>query len=335
MFDHLRFLFKRKKAFYALIEECADYLAPGEYYVEREFGKFVLKKGRFPLHRLNHLYLQQIICGTYRVKGKENKYNCNIALLSPFFNYKMFDEAGGRTYTKFSDAYWPDICLYYENMAPYFQTLILSLDRENHILVERIAKVEELRDERKCFFDFCAAFLQYSDTAAWVGTMSVKQVKKELDAQPLHPEVRRYVDYIEEHVMDDTGEYPVIVCHNDVNVDNVLTEDNITFSLIDFELCDNNAFFFDVLGLIFNSAVFLGDDTLFVGYVNGEFDEQLGCLFGKFGMKYVRTERLRYLYLFLYFKIFLVFRLSREFLPMYAKKIWKFSDYLSDNGLID
>jgi hypothetical protein len=327
MFHQIGELLKKKKAFHAMVGDCGDYMASGSYHVESIFGKLALKRGRFQKNSLKGWYFR-LLCGTYRIIGDETGINCNIALLSPFQNYKMFDERTRLTYTRFSEPYWENVCLFYEKMAPYFPTLIRSIDGEHHILVEKFARSEKIRDERQCFLDFCGSFLAYAEAAETTGTMTVQQVREGLAQQQLAPEVRSYAAHLESKIRDDTGVYPTIVCHNDVHIRNVLTEDNASFRLIDFELCGSNVFFFDVLGFIFNSAVFFKDKTLFGCYLAGELDEQLRRCFSSFGVDYQKERKIEYYYLYSYFRLYMMTQIRPVFPPSYLERCWKFEDDL-------
>jgi len=114
------------------------------------------------------------------------------------------------------------------------------------------------------------------------------------------------------------------VCHNDVDIDNILTVDNCDFSLIDFELCGENVFFFDFMGLIFNSAVFKEDKRLFNEYLTGALDESIEKLFQIYDLEYRAFDRYYYVFVFLLFRIYMVYENYPEHLRTYTKRIWHF-----------
>ncbi len=90
-------------------------------------------------------------------------------------------------------------------------------------------------------------------------------------------------------------------------------------------------FFFDPFGFIFNSAVFKDATFLFRCFLEGQFDSEFQLLFDAFEIVYHRELKIQYLYLFLYFKIYMISKNMPTFLESYANKIMTL--FQGDSGI--
>ncbi len=250
MFRGREALKKKKIDFINLINECSEYMESGNYHVETTMGKLALRRGKFNWRVLKNWYFW-LIHGTYKVASEGNVINCNLALSSPFHNYKLIEEKTRTAYTHYSDDFYPKAEMFYDTMAKYFSTPIIALDREHHMLVEKYLLTAQIQDQKECFLSLFKSYMDYCSNITWTKTMNVAQVKEKFQEADLSPKVREYVDCLEEKIGDDQVDYPVIICHNDFHIKNVLTEDNKKFCLIDYELCGENVFFLRSLWLYF------------------------------------------------------------------------------------
>ena len=315
----------KRTAFNSMVQRCYRYMIPGWYHVDFLYGKAVLKLGAFQKPFSFKSMMKLLLFGVYRIKNPNPIAECNMALCSPFDNHKLFDENNAIVYTLFTDSFWSRVKLFCSTMQPFFKTEIRLADDDNHVLLENYVKEAKTVDFRACFNFLCDEFKAYVDKAAKNGkTVTASAVKKSLDSAELPSSVRQYLDHVEKNIKHYNTQYPVIVCHNDVNIDNILSTDNRTFSLIDFECCGENVFFFDFLGLIFNSAVFKNKPALYHDYIQGVLDSQIDELFKASGVKYDPNDKEEYLFLFLLFKIYMIHASNPRLLSMYTERIWSF-----------
>lgn len=316
---------RKKTAVKNLVARCSQYMIPGWWHVEYESGKHVLKKGVLPKKCTCRDLFRILFFGIYWVKNYNPKAQCNKALASPFENYKLFDEVNGKVYTMYSEHYWKKVERFCNKMLPYFNTEIILVDKERHLVIERYLQNMQEVDAKKCFYYFCEAYKEYlQHIEIGASTISPAYIKEIFDAAKLPEDVRDYLDHINRHIKNFNVHYPVIICHNDVHVDNMLTNNNEEFSLIDYELCSENICFFDYMGLIFNSAVFMNKPLLFDAYWRGAFDEQLAELFKICGIYYDGCDREHYLFVFLLFRTYMIYVNSPNKLQEYTNRMWKF-----------
>lgn len=320
---------RRKKTFGKMVQRCADYLQTGAYHVTKTYGKFALKKGRIDFRNPRDYYYW-LLFGSYRIHNTSGKAACTTALTSPFDNFKMFDYEGRRTYTIYSDVLWDRVLLFYNRMAPYLPSTLLSMDEKAHVSREMLVNTVPIKDYNACFQAFSDSYRRYVEHAKVEGAICLQDVRAVFAGAGLCPEVRSYITRIERELEDDPTRYPTIVCHNDAQINNILTEDNQTFRLIDFELCGANVFFFDVMGMIANSAVFFSDMKLVDQYRIGKYDGVFDELFGIYHLQYDPKKRRHYLFLFLYIRLSMVYAIQPEHLQLYTRRINAFMEKISN-----
>ncbi len=316
---------EKRRTLKQMAQQISRFMIPGWYHMEHMYGKAVLKAGVFPERITPKGLVRIILFGLFRIRNNDPAARCSAALCSPFGNHKLFDRENAKVYTVFADPYWENASRFCREMQPCFRTEILSADSDGHVLVENYLLNTVKPDPKACFEYFCEEYGRYlADRKAGASTISLSYVKEVLDAADLPADVRQYISHIESRLGDHDVSYPAITCHNDINVKNILTSDNESFSLIDFECCGENVFFFDFMGLIFNSAVFKDEPALYQEYRAGALDGQLEHLFRLCGAAYHPDSKEFYLYLFLLFKFHMIYCNFPDLLTTYSGRVWRF-----------
>ena len=227
---------------------------------------------------------------------------------------------------------WNDIYSFVQNSLLTYPNLILECIPDDFIIVEKMIDTVRIDDEGKVFNSIYSSIIDYAKISNRIGIIDTIQVSEYFNETDIDQEVLKYIRIVEKRIIHDRNKYPTIICHNDFHIDNIVTDNNKDYYLIDFETAGENVFFSDIIGLIANSAIFHRRPFLFDQYIKGQFDYLLSSFFSTFGMKYDYNDKLKYIYLFLYFKFYYVSKLSKDHLSVYIDYMWTFFD---SNGSLE
>lgn len=297
------------------INSCVNnqFLEPGFYYVITVSKRTFIVKSNSPKS-----YVDMIV-GTddyffvkwpIHVIGKnaESTLSAQIMMSTSDGDFRYFNYLENYTFKLFVDE---NIRLLFEKanhiFSMVFQTTIITIN-EQYCIEKMISSVSRrhwtVQNIRDHFTEVVMKYIDYISICNKNGhhqkddrVYPIKNIiSSSEEFRSVYEHLFSYIGYIED--------YDLYFCHSDLHFGNTLFSDKQWY-LIDIENARNEVFYYDFFNIIFVDFVDNKSSYLIDSYINGApwVIDLISCLFKAAGTIFRSDKRIRYLYLFLYYRL--------------------------------
>lgn len=192
----------------------------------------------------------------------------------------------------------------YNYFTKYYNIPIMEMNEDEQYIIEKHLNFKPYKDWSN---------KEKQDVVIEIAESLKKQVKdlknnniENRSTKALFTHLRRdlkgscILEKIEEIIPDGSlnDKWPVIKCHGDLNVNNILLEDN-KFYFIDWEDSDKCIFFYDFINCIFVEALDINDYSYLKRYLKGDYDNYLRDIFDYLSIEFIPENRLYYIVIYI------------------------------------